>query len=64
MFEHLITISLVRCVETLQTENDSVAAAAALNYRAIIYVFAFMRAAVCCFCLLIIILTALMSSAM
>ena len=42
-----MTIFLMRHIRTSQTENDSVTAAAASNCKTVIYMFAFMRAAVC-----------------
>ena len=64
ILRHLIIIFLTRCVRTSWTERDFIIAVTALNQRAIIYMFAFMRAAACYFYLLIIILIMLMSSAM
>ena len=64
MLKYLMIISFVRHVEISQTENDFITAVAVLNCKAVVYVFIFIKAAVCYFCLLIIVLTALMSSAM
>ena len=64
MLRHLMIIFLVRCIRISQIRNDSAAAVTTLNLRAAAYMFVFMKTAVCCFCLLIIVLTVLMSSAM
>ena len=64
VLKHLMTISLMRHIRTSWTENNSITVTAALNHKTAAYMFALMRAAVCCFCLLIIVLTALMSSTM
>ena len=64
VLRHLMIISLVKCIRILWIRNNLAAAVTALNCRAAVYMFTFMRVVICCFCLLIIVLTALMSSAM
>jgi len=59
VFKYLITISLIRCVRTLQIKNNFIAATVALNYKIIIYIFIFIKAIICYFYLLTIILTIL-----
>ena len=54
-------ISLVRCIETSQTENDSVTVTAALNQRAAVYMFAPTGATIYYFYLLTIFLIILVS---